>query len=118
MSKPRDRALFVKDMREACERIGRYVEGYDLARFMADDKTVDAVLRNFEILGEAASQVPPGIQALAPEIQWRRIKDFRNVIAHFYVGVDLGLVWGVIENRLPALRQSLEQLDRCLTSKN
>lgn len=115
MSRRRDKTLFVKDMREACERIARYIDGYDLSRFLADDKTVDAVLRNFEILGEAASQVPAEIQALAPEIEWRRIKDFRNVIAHFYIGVDLDLVWGVIENRLAPLRDSLEQLESRLS---
>jgi uncharacterized protein with HEPN domain len=111
MSKQRDKKLFVSDMREAVERIVSYTEGYDLTRFREDEKTVDAVLRNFEILGEAAGQVPPDIQALAPEIEWRRIKDFRNVIAHFYIGVDLDLVWGVIENRLTGLRESVKRLE-------
>lgn len=76
------------------------------------------MLRNFEILGEAAGRVPQEMQALAPDIDWRRIKDFRNVIAHFYAGVDLELVWDVIQNRLPALAQSLDHLTEKLSNQS
>lgn len=76
------------------------------------------MLRNFEILGEAAGRVPPEMRALAPDIEWKRIKDFRNVIAHFYSGVHLELVWGVIQNRLPALAQSLDQLMETLAKQS
>ena len=92
MPKQRNHAIYVKDMRLAIAHIVSYVDSYDFSRFSEDQKTVDAVLRNFEILGEAAGRVPPEMQALAPDIDWRRIKDFRNVIAHFYAGVDLELV--------------------------
>ena len=110
MPKPRNHALFVRDMREAADRIATYVEGYDFASFRADQRTVDAVLRNFEILGEASARVPPDMQALGPDIDWRGIKDFRNVIVHFYAGIDLELVWDLIDKRLPQLRADLANL--------
>jgi uncharacterized protein with HEPN domain len=116
MPKPRNYAIYVKDMRTAVADIVSYVDGYDYDRFLADKKTVDAVLRNFEILGEAAGRVPPEMRALAPDIEWQLVKDFRNVIAHFYRGIDLELVWDVIQNRLPALAQSLDRLTEKLAN--
>ncbi len=71
---------------------------------------IDAVLRNFEILGEAANRVSGDIRTLAPEVDWQRIKDFRNVIAHFYSGVDLPLTWIMVQQRVPTLLRSLDAL--------
>ena len=110
MPKPRNDTLYVKDMHEAVLDIASFVDGYDFARFSGDKKTIAAVLRNFEILGEAASRVPDDMRELAPEIDWRGIKDFRNVIAHFYRGVDLDLVWKLIATRLPKLTADLGAL--------
>ncbi len=76
MPKPRNDTLYVKDMHEALLDIASFVDGYDFARFSGDKKTIAAVLRNFEILGEAASRVPDDMRELAPEIDWRGIKDF------------------------------------------
>ena len=95
---------------EATGWIGTVLERYDLAKLRKDRKTIDAVLRNFEILGEASARVPPDMQAFVPDIDWRGIRDFRNVIAHFYRGVDLELVWDLFQNRLPPLRAALDRL--------
>lgn len=118
MPKLRNHAIYVADMLQAVVRILSYVDGLDFAKFSGDQRTVDAVLRNFEILGEAASHVPTGIQTLAPDIEWRRIKDFRNVVAHFYSGIDLELVWELIRNRLPSFRQALERPIEVLPSQH
>jgi len=117
MPKPRNYAIYVADMHGSVRNILDYVQGLDYARFCKDQKTVDAVLRNFEILGEAAGRVPPEMQALAPDIEWRRIKDFRNVVAHFYRGIDLRLVWELVENRLPHLESALDHLRQKLAAK-
>ncbi|HEY4944160.1 MAG TPA: HepT-like ribonuclease domain-containing protein [Rhizomicrobium sp.] len=110
MPKPPKHALYLDDMRQAAADIAEYVEGYDYARFKADKKTVDAVLRKFEVVGEASSRIPPEVQVLAPDIDWRGIKSFRNLVAHFYRGVDLEMVWKLIHGPLQDLPQALARL--------
>jgi uncharacterized protein with HEPN domain len=103
----RSQCVYLDDMRQAAERILEYTKGLDFAEFR--DRTIvsDAALRNFEIIGEAASHVSDEIRNLAPDIDWRGAKDFRNVVAHFYHGLDLSLTWTLVEQRVPVL---LEQL--------
>lgn len=75
--------------------------------FLADRKTVDAVVRNFEILGEAAKRVPDDIRNQAAPIPWRRIAGFRDVLIHQYEVVDPIEIWSVIERDIPGLREAL-----------
>lgn len=91
-------------------RILEYTAGLDYEGFCSQQIVIDAVLRNFEILGEAASHVSSDIRKLAPDIDWQRIKDFRNVVAHFYSGVDLPLTWALVQQRIPPLLQRLDAL--------
>jgi uncharacterized protein with HEPN domain len=78
----RDPKLRLQDIVEACEQIARYVEGYDYAKFAEDAKTRDAVIRQFEIVGEAVKGVPESLRALEPEIPWRLFTGFRDVLSH------------------------------------
>lgn len=77
--------------------------------FINDDKTIDAVVRNFEIIGEAANRVPEDFKANHPEIEWRRIKGFRNRIVHEYFGIDYRQVWKIKEENLQELIDFIEQ---------
>ena len=99
----RSKTIYIDDMRQAANRILEYTDGLDFEGFRAQQIVVDAVLRNFEILGEAASHVSADVRAMAPDIEWQRIKDFRNVVAHFYRGVDLPLTWTLVREGIPAL---------------
>ena len=90
-------------MREACQRIERYVAGMDQAAFRRDEKTRDAVLRNLEVIGEAAKRIPDDIRALHPGIDWRRIAGLRDVIAHAYFGIDEAILWDIVESKVPTL---------------
>jgi uncharacterized protein with HEPN domain len=74
----RDVVLYVDDMIEACRRVARYTDGLDRGGLVAGTMPHDAVLRNLEILGEAAKRVPADARALAPEIEWRRIAGLRD----------------------------------------
>ncbi len=78
--------------------------------FYADLKTQDAVIRNLETLGDAIQQLPDTWKAAHPEIDWRRVIDFRNVLAHQYLEINLDIVWSVIEYRLPELKQAIEKI--------
>lgn len=109
MSK-RDRTLLIEDMLDAALKIKRYTGGLDFTAFIEDDKTVDAVVRNFEIIGEAANRIDEDFKQSNPQIEWKRIKGFRNRIVHDYFGIDYEIVWSIIEDDLNDLLDQLRQL--------
>lgn len=112
MSK-RDILLLIEDMLDAASKIKRYTKSTNFQSFSEDEKTIDAVVRNFEIIGEAANRMDPDFRLLNPEIEWNRIRGLRNRIVHEYFGVDLEIVWSIIENDLDSL---IEQLISILDS--
>lgn len=107
---PRDFRLYLDDILEAIGRIRLYVEGQDEAAFRADNKTQDAVIRNLEIIGEAAGSLPEEIRATMPEINWRKFKGLRNILAHEYFGVSPAIVWDIARNKLGALETACRQM--------
>ena len=109
MSK-RHPCLFLTDILEAVGRIEEYIEGYDFERFVNDRKTVDAVLRNLEIIGEAARNVPDEVRNRHPSVPWRRIVGLRNVVVHHYFGVDLSVVWVIVSSQLEELKEEIEKI--------
>ena len=100
---PRDFRLYVDDILEAIHQIRTYVADQDEAAFATDRKTQDAVIRNLEIIGEAAGNLPEQIQKAAPEIDWRKIKGLRNILIHKYCGINLPIVWDVVQNKMGPL---------------
>jgi uncharacterized protein with HEPN domain len=109
MSK-RETALLLQDMLDAAEKIKKYTAGYDVNRFLADEKTIDATVRNFEVIGEAAGRIDPSFREKHPDIEWRRIKGLRNRLVHEYFGIDKKVVWTVIEEYLDGLIEVLTRL--------
>jgi uncharacterized protein with HEPN domain len=103
----RDWRLRIQDISVAMEKIERYTAGMTLADFQADDRTIDAVLRNFEVIGEAAGHVPPHVAASYPDIPWAKMRALRNIVAHAYFGVNLPIIWETIVRRLPELKAAL-----------
>ena len=77
--------------------------------FIHDDKTIDAVVRNFEIIGEAANRIPEDFKSDHPEIEWRRMIGFRNRIIHEYFGIDYNTVWRIKEENLSELTDFIQQ---------
>jgi uncharacterized protein with HEPN domain len=106
----RDPGVYLKHIKLCVERILDYTrDGRDA--FFADTRTQDAVIRNLEIIGQAARDL--GVAKLAaaePGLPWHNIAGLRNVLAHQYLGVDLNMVWTIIERELPRLRVSVEAL--------
>jgi uncharacterized protein with HEPN domain len=78
--------------------------------FQNDDKTIDAVIRNFEIIGEAANRIPDEIKEKFNNVNWHRIRGFRNRIVHDYMGVDLEIIWEIIEKNLDELKVQIEEI--------
>ena len=106
----RDWKLFLEDIIESCEKIMRYVDQNTREEFLADDRTFDAVIRNLEIIGEAAKNIPDTIKQNAPEIEWRKAAGMRDMLAHAYFGIDEDILWDVIKNKIPALYQAVKKL--------
>ena len=107
----RDWRIYLDDMRTCCRKIGDFTAGYSRADFEADVRTYDAVLRNLEILGEAAKHVPADMYAKIQGIssdEWRKIAGLRDVVAHAYFGIDNDILWDILSNKLPALRKALD----------
>ena len=109
MSK-RDPDLLLADIRHSAQKILTYTEGYTSSSFMLDEKTMDAVVRNFEIIGEAANRLPEAFKSQYPFIDWVRIRGFRNRIVHDYFGIDYEIVWRIKEEYLPQLLTQLNTL--------
>ena len=99
---------YLADMREAIVRIQTYTSGLTYGQFLADHKTQDAVIRNIEILGEAAKHVPATLTRAYPEIEWKSIAGMRDKLVHDYFGVNLDILWDVLTTKLPVL---LKQVD-------
>jgi len=109
MSK-RTSELLIEDILESCNNIMDYTKDLFFDDFVADQKTIDAVIRNFEIIGEAANRLPEEYKDSHPEIDWFRIRGFRNRIVHDYFGIDYAIVWQIKENYLPQLIANLGKL--------
>jgi uncharacterized protein with HEPN domain len=94
----------------AVDRIAQYTAGMDATTFADDQRTVDAVVRNLEVIGEAARYLPDNTRALAPEIEWAKIVGLRNILVHQYFGVSTAIVWDVVAHKLGPLRQACIRL--------
>ena len=102
--------LLLEDILESAHKILTYTAGSSFEQFLKDDKTIDAVIRNFEIIGEAANRLPEEIRDRYPQVDWHRIRGFRNRIVHDYMGIDYKIVWLIKETYLPALIADLKEI--------
>ncbi len=109
---PRDWTLRIRDILDSIEAIRQYTAGMDFEAFRADRRTVDAVVHNIAVIGEAAGNVSADVRNARPEIPWQLMRDFRNVVIHRYFGIDRKIVWDTIQNDLPALVPTLRKLLR------
>ena len=106
----RDQIFFLEDILEAIERIEEYTEDMDYKDFKNDRKTVDAVLRNLEVIGEAVKNLSEDIKKRYPEIGWRRIAGMRDRLIHGYFGVNLQIIWETIQKRIPELKAQISSI--------
>ncbi|PIQ14305.1 MAG: hypothetical protein COW67_14555 [Flavobacteriales bacterium CG18_big_fil_WC_8_21_14_2_50_32_9] len=109
MSK-RDVLLLLDDMLQSAQKIKRYTNNLDYDSFLMDEKTIDAVVRNFEIIGEAANRIDPDFRTNNPEVEWKRIRGFRNRIVHDYFGIDYEIVWTIVDTYLDEMIVWLDKI--------
>jgi len=99
--------LYLRDIKEAIEAIQDYTREISFDDFRIDRMRYSAVIREFEIIGEAVGKLESQVKDRYPEIAWQDIKDFRNLLIHEYFGVDLEIVWTVIQSDLPLLYETV-----------
>ncbi len=109
MSK-RDPILLLEDMLEAINKIYKYTKNINKDTFLSDSKTIDAVVRNLEIIGEAANHIPVSYKTEHSNINWRQIIGLGHRIIHDYFGVDEQIIWTIVAKDLPVLKQNILQL--------
>lgn len=97
----RNYSMYLDDIILSMSRIAEYIEGFSFDQFKKDYKTVDAVIRNFEIIGEAANKVPDTVKEKYPDVPWSEMYLMRNKVSHEYFGIDYDIIWDVITNELP-----------------
>ena len=102
--------LFLEDMLLAMNRVAEYINGLSFTEFKRDYKTVDAVIRNFEVIGEASKNMPGEIKEKYPMVPWNEMYLMRNKISHEYFGVDYEILWDVASNYLPENKLQIEDI--------
>jgi uncharacterized protein with HEPN domain len=106
----REWKLRISDILECVARIKEYTDGVSFEQFQSDKKTVDAVLRNLEIIGEAVRHIPETVQERYSELPWAEMRAMRNIVAHQYFGVNLNIIWNTTQSNLPPIVAKLEEI--------
>ena len=101
----RETLFFLEDIETACNKISRFTQKMSFAEFIKDEKTFDAVIRNLEIVGEAAKHLNEETCRQMPEIEWKKIKGLRDIVAHEYFGIDVEIIWNIVCCKIPELNQ-------------
>lgn len=101
---------YLKDILDAMDETAEFTEGMSFEVFAQDRKTINAVVRSLQVLGEAAKRIPDNLRAQTPDVPWKYMTGMRDKLLHEYFGVDLSIVWGVMKDELPPLRPAIERL--------
>ena len=107
---PRDWQVRIEDILDAISAIQQYTAGMTFEDFAADNKTVDAVLHNIVVIGEAARSVPQEVVERRPDVPWDKMKAIRNVVVHVYFGIRKKILWDTVQVNLPPLAPLLRRL--------
>jgi len=102
--------LLLNDMLDAIDRVEQYTQGMSFDAFSNDQKSIDAVVRNLEIVGEAANRLPDDFKEKHSSVEWYKVVGLRHRIVHEYFGIDLQIIWQIVHADLPSLRNTLSRI--------
>jgi len=103
---------FLDDIKEAAGKIRKYTTGMTYEEFLADEKTQDAVIRNFEVIGEATKNLPTELRNRYSAVEWRQVAGLRDVMAHGYYRIDRQIVWEIVTEKIPGFRKDILKIIR------
>ncbi len=106
----RNYEVALQDVLDAISNVAEFVGSKTRDEFSNDKKTLHAVLRNLEVIGEAIKSIPAEVRRRHADVPWKRIGGLRDVLIHQYFGIDVDIVWNIVENKLPELRQQVETI--------
>ncbi len=112
----RDYKLYLDDILDAIKKIEDYTEGIPQIEFNKDNMIIDAVIRNLEVIGEAVKNLPRNIREKYPDLEWKKIAGMRDILIHEYFGVNLEIVWDIVTNKIPKLKNSVKEIMEELNS--
>lgn len=107
---PRSEEVYLKDIRKSIRQIVKYTKNFSFDRFASDEKTIDAVLRNLEIIGEAVKKLPESLKQQYSQIEWKKIASLRDILIHEYFGIDIEIIWDILSNKLPSLQKTINSI--------
>jgi len=113
MSK-REIGLYIEDIKDSIKKIEKYTKNIDFKEFISDAKTIDAVVRNLSIIGEAVRNIPKDIKTNYPDVAWKETMGMRNKVIHEYFGVDEDILWETIKKDLPVFKKQISKLSKNL----
>jgi len=105
--KSRDYLLYLEDIIQAIEKIETYTQNMDFHKFSKNEMVIDAVIRNFEVIGEATKNIPEEVKEKYLEVEWKEATGFRNVLIHDYFGIDVEAVWDTLQNNLQSFKEHI-----------
>lgn len=104
----RNSTLYIKDILDSIDKIGEYIKGLSFEDFIKNKMVIDAVVRNFEIIGEAAKNISSEVKTKYNKVPWKEMAGMRDKTIHEYFGVDLKIIWKTIKQSLPSLKKSIK----------
>jgi len=110
----RDYTAYLNDILKAINKIENYAGNLTLDDFSDSNLYQDAIIRNLEIIGEAVKHIPNTLQKKYPDVEWKKIAGLRDILAHAYFGIDIEIVWDVVQNKLPEFKEQI----KLILSKN
>jgi uncharacterized protein with HEPN domain len=102
--------LYFVDIEDALGKIERYTSGFSFEQFASNQQVIDAVVRNFEIIGKAVHNIPSEVTLVHPDIPWEKMISMRNKVIHEYFGVDEEILWKTIKEDLPLFREQIAKM--------
>ena len=105
---PRDYRVYLEDIVQAVAKIRKFTKGLSKDDLVEDEKTLDAVIRNLEVIGEAVKKIPDDARTKLPGVEWKKIGGLRDVLIHEYFGINTAIVWDIVQNKLPTLEKQIQ----------